>query len=85
MPAWEIEFYEDERGDQPVRRWLRDELSPRKRRALGAAMRQVLQVVGVGVCGTEFGKQLGKGLFEFRLPPKRRWCSGSSATLTARS
>ncbi len=30
-----IEFYEDEHGDEPARRWLRDELSPRKRRALG--------------------------------------------------
>lgn len=63
----ELEFYEDERGEQPVRRWLKEELSPRKRRALGAAMNRVLQVHGVGVCGTEHGKQLGGGLFEFRL------------------
>jgi len=62
-----IEFYEDEHGDEPVRRWLRDELSPRKRRALGTAMSRVLQLLGIGVCGTEFGKQLGAGLFEFRL------------------
>jgi hypothetical protein len=26
-----------------------------------------LQRLGVGVCGTEFGRQLGGGLFEFRL------------------
>lgn len=58
---------EDEHGDQPVRRWLLEELSPRKRRALGTAMNRVLQRLGVGVCGTEFGKQLGGGLFEFRL------------------
>ena len=31
---YEIELYEDERGDAPVLRWLREELSPRKRRAL---------------------------------------------------
>jgi hypothetical protein len=67
VAEYEIEFYEDEHGDTPVLRWLREELSPRKRRALGTAMNRVLQVLGVGVCGTEFGRQLGKGLFEFRL------------------
>jgi phage-related protein len=66
-PPFDIEFYEDKSGDQPVRRWLRDELTPRKRRALGYAMEEVLQHLGIGVCGTEFGKQLGGGLFEFRL------------------
>ncbi|HEU4385583.1 MAG TPA: hypothetical protein VFR85_19010 [Anaeromyxobacteraceae bacterium] len=30
-------------------------------------MNVVLQRLGVGVCGTEFGKQLGGALFEFRL------------------
>ncbi|MBI5547470.1 MAG: hypothetical protein HY901_26610 [Deltaproteobacteria bacterium] len=67
MTKYDIEFYEDALGDAPVLRWLRDGLSPRKRRALGMAMRRVLQVLGVGVCGTEFGRHLGKGLFEFRL------------------
>jgi hypothetical protein len=67
VTKYEIEFYEDDHGDAPVLLWLREELSPRKRRALGAAMNNVLQVLGVGVCGTEFGRQLGKGLFEFRL------------------
>jgi hypothetical protein len=67
LANYEIDFYEDEHGDTPVLRWLREELSPRKRRALGTAMRRVLQVLGVGVCGTEFGRQLGHGLFEFRL------------------
>jgi len=63
----ELEFYEDEYGDSPVLRWLREELTPTKRRALGHAMNEVLQDLGVEVCGTEFGKQLGGGLFEFRL------------------
>src|SRR5437899_908640 len=27
-PPFTLEFYEDENGDQPVRRWLREELSP---------------------------------------------------------
>lgn len=67
VPTYELEFYEDEDGDSPVLRWLREELTPTKRRAPGHAMNEVLQHLGVGVCGTEFGKQLGGGLFEFRL------------------
>ncbi len=30
-------------------------------------MRHILQRLGIHVCGTEYGKQLGGGLFEFRL------------------
>jgi hypothetical protein len=67
VATYEIEFYQDERGDAPVRRWLREELTLAKRQALGYAMQIVLQRLGVAVCGTEFGKQLGGGLFEFRL------------------
>lgn len=67
VATYDLEFYEDERGDAPVLRWLREELSPRKRRALGTAMNRLLQVLGVAVCDTKFGRQLGKGLFEFRL------------------
>lgn len=67
QPPYAIEFYQDESGDQPVRRWLKEDLTPRQRRAIGYAMSEVLQHLGVGVCGTEFGKQLGGGLFEFRL------------------
>ena len=65
--TYRLEFYEDERGDAPVHRWLREELTLAKRQALGYAMQVVLQRLGVAVCGTEFGKQLGGGLFEFRL------------------
>jgi len=67
VATYTLEFYEDERGDRPVLRWIREELTPTQRAALGQAMREVLQEKGIGVCGTEFGKQLGKGLFEFRL------------------
>lgn len=67
VARYELDFYEDERGDEPVRRWLRDELTLAKRQALGYAMQVVLQRLGVAVCGTEFGKPLGDGLFEFRL------------------
>jgi Gp49-like protein DUF891 len=67
VATYTLEFYEDERGDKPVLRWIREDLSRTQRATLGQAMREVLQEEGVGVCGTEFGRQLGKGLFEFRL------------------
>ncbi len=67
MDRYELEFYEDERGDRPVLRWIREELTPTQRRELGQAMREQLQERGVGVCASEYGKQLGRGLFEFRL------------------
>ena len=37
------------------------------RRVVGTALREILQEQGMGVCGTAFGRQLGSGLFEFRL------------------
>ena len=67
VSTYRLEFYEDERGDKPVLRWIRKELTRTQRATLGRAMREVLQEEGIGVCGTEFGKQLGRGLFEFRL------------------
>ena len=66
-PVYEIEFYETEDGDQPARRWMREELTPTKRRAIGAAMNRILGQEGVNVCQTEWGKALGAGLYEFRL------------------
>jgi len=65
--GYELVFYQDAVGRQPVREWLRNDLSPEQRRTVGAAMRQLLQEQGMGVCGSSFGRQLGEGLFEFRL------------------
>lgn len=62
-----IEFWEDERGTKPVLDWIKHDLSAEHRAALGTGMRHTLQVLGVGVCATQFGKQLGEGLCEFRL------------------
>ncbi len=67
MPAYELEFYEDANGQSPVLRWLREDLTRAQRLDLGEAMREQLQAKGIGVCATAYGKQLGKGLFEFRL------------------
>jgi phage-related protein len=65
--GYELVFYQDAGGRQPAREWLRNDLSPDERRTVGAAMRHLLQEQGMGVCGTSFGRQLGEGLFEFRL------------------
>jgi hypothetical protein len=67
VATYQLEFYEDAAGDSPARRWLTEELTRTQRFALGQAMREQLQAKGVGVCATVYGKQLGKGLFEFRL------------------
>jgi hypothetical protein len=66
-PPYDLEFYEDENGEFPVLRWLKEELSVLKRRALGAAMNEILQRDGPDVARTNFGKALGDGLYEFRL------------------
>ena len=64
---YELEFYDDpDTGRAPVYEWIQ-ELDPVLRRALGTGMREVLQRHGVEVCRGEWGKQLGDGLFEFRV------------------
>ena len=67
MGKYRVEFYQDENGDEPVRRWLREELTRTQRLVVGTAMREVLEEECLNVCGTEFGKHLGQGLFEFRV------------------
>lgn len=66
-PVYEVEFYETEDGDQPARRWMKEELTPTKRRAIGTAINRILGQEGITVCETEWGKALGAGLYEFRL------------------
>ena len=65
--AFRLEFYEDQNGNQPVRQWLRADLSAKDRRTVGAALWAILQHQGIQVCGSDFGRHLGEGLFEFRL------------------
>ncbi len=62
-----LEFYRTPDGDEPVRRWMERALSSDQRRALDAALTLILAVHGIGVCGTPYGRHLGRGLFEFRL------------------
>jgi len=67
VDRYTLEFYTDASGDQPVLRWLREELTPTQRRAIVVALREILEVEGIGVCRGAYGRQLGGGLFEFRL------------------
>lgn len=63
-----LEFYDDPMtGRAPVHEWITTALSGYQRRALGTAMSEILEKHGLDVCETEYGKQLGGGLFEFRL------------------
>ena len=61
-----IEFYEEE-GRSPVEYWMESDLTDIELAALLSALEHVSSHLGTGVCGTEWGKQLGRGLFEFRI------------------
>jgi len=68
--AWKVKFYRDlNTGEEPARDWL-DSLAGQdevKRLATIAAIECVLKLHGSDVCETEWGKNLGKGLYEFRI------------------
>jgi phage-related protein len=66
VPSYRIEFFADEDGTRPMRRWL--ESLPRPARShIGFMMWEHLQRDGPNVAETQFGKNLGGGLYEFRL------------------
>jgi hypothetical protein len=64
---WVLEFFDTDEGEKPVLRWIKEDLSPTKRRALGSAMRRVLQVRGPDVNRSGWGRPVAPGIFEFRL------------------
>lgn len=64
--TWTVEFFEDDEGRQPAREWLQS-LDSLKRASAIAAIEVILTELGLDVCATEYGKQLGSGLFEFRI------------------
>jgi hypothetical protein len=65
-PPYTLEFYADDEGREPVAVFI-DNLEPQKRAALLAALQEILARHGKDVCNTEYGKNLGKSLYEFRL------------------
>jgi hypothetical protein len=65
--AYKLEFFAEDDGTEPVLAWIKDDLTAAQRQAIGTAMRRILQANGVQVCSTPWGRQLGGGLFEFRV------------------
>ncbi len=62
-----LEFYE-EAGDEPVLRWMREDLSPSERRTIGLAMRRYLQKEGAVLSKNRaLCEPVGDGVFEFKL------------------
>jgi hypothetical protein len=68
---WELEFLRIRNGREPCREFI-DDLTPVKRLALGAALANVLSRQGPNVCNTEFGRDLGENLCEFRIKMSER-------------
>jgi hypothetical protein len=65
-PPYSLEFHREGDGTEVVKDWLLG-LSPGKRRAVGVALHEVLRPLGPDVCETRYGRDLGRGLIEFRL------------------
>jgi hypothetical protein len=65
--VYKLEFFAEDDGTEPVLAWIKDGLTVAQRQAIGTAMRRILQANGVQVCSTQWGRQLGGGLFEFRV------------------
>jgi phage-related protein len=66
IPPYKVSFFAHEDGTEPVRRWLGD-LTPAVRRYVGFMLNKYVQRYGPDVSATQFGKNLGGGLYEFRL------------------
>jgi hypothetical protein len=62
-----IEFFEDDDARSPVEEWMDSDLTDLELAALVSGLEHVLSHRGIDVCRTEWGKQLGEGLFEFRI------------------
>lgn len=62
-----IEFFEDDDGRSPVEEWMNSDLTDVELAALLAGLEHILSHRGIDVCRTEWGKQLGEGVFEFRI------------------
>lgn len=80
---YQIRFYRVASGKQPAKDFL-DGLSKKKRAILVAALKEILGEQGIDVCRTEWGKNLGQGLYEFRVRD-RGVVLRCSSTLTATS
>lgn len=66
MSKYTIDLYETAKGYCPIETWL-GELTPTQRRAVAAALDEVLAEEGQAVCGGHWGDPVGEGVFEFRI------------------
>jgi phage-related protein len=62
-----VEFFIEDNGSSPVGDWILDDLTPAERRAVTAALRELVAAEGHDICKTDFGKNLGGGIIELRL------------------
>ena len=62
MADWEVVVWEDH-----YERWYTRQLDKYEQAVLDAAIEFVLEVHGIAICKSEFGKSLGDGLYEFRV------------------
>ncbi len=62
-----VEFFLEDDGSSPVARWITEELSAAERRAVTAALSELVAEMGKDICATDFGKNIGGGLIELRL------------------
>lgn len=69
--TWELRYYKDLRGREPCREWIDELIRNRRQTAKGlaalAALDRVLAQHGIDVCESEWGRNLGAGLYEFRV------------------
>lgn len=63
---YELETYEEADGGTPVEDWL-DSLDPVSGPAAMRAISLILGALGQDVCNNEYGKSLGRGLYELRV------------------
>src|SRR5713226_9180158 len=66
IPPYKISFFRLQDGAEPVRNWLNDLPRPVKS-YVGFMLKEYLQRYGPDIATTRFGKNLGGGLYEFRL------------------
>lgn len=65
-PPFSLVFYAEASGREPVREWIKNDLTAYQRSSVGVAMSDILQHEGISVCESEWGGALGRGLYEFR-------------------
>lgn len=63
---WAVEVWEDSNGRSPFTKWY-DKLDDYDQAVVDTAITKVLEPIGMDIAGTEWGKALGGGLYEFRI------------------